>query len=779
VYCTAGFAVAWNNWQHPQVAALIPALFWATERHLQLRRASSLVPIALAAATMLVGGFPAVVAYALMVLVPYVGVRLVGDSVTGTGRVDDDPTDDSPDADRALESRPPPTRSVGGIWMAARKPLLASVTAGVGLVLGVTLAGFVVVPFQEHLGNLALDWRQQNPELHLPISALATAVVPNALGAPKDGLLIGDVNTVETLSFVGAVAVVLLAAALLLRPPAKTPWGVRGYLAVALLATVVLTYVGGPLLELAQKAPIFDTNFVGRLRSVLGFEVAVLAGLGAQSVLERRWPRTRLGWVTGIGGVLVLVGFLGAAFLEVNDLARAQGERWYVVSQAVVPAIAGVVALGVVVWLLLRRPSGGRQLLLGGLGALVALEALVLVVPRLPRIDEEDFYPATAVHDYLAEHLGSARYASSPYAMYPNTNAIYGLRTVTGHVHHQPTWGEMLAAADPAVFSQSPTYSALHTEVPVMTSPILDRMGTRYFVTSPGEAPPGTLTPPDPAATERIAVGPDGVSVTVPARRLRAVSVLLADEVGETDQLVGLAAEIEGATGQRRIFEPVGPGRFTIPVPGEDLADDGTMTVTVRSLGETPLEVFGSGGEPAIGFIEPVDDGLTLVSNDGAVVYERAGVMPRVRWAAHARVADDPGDRLALLARGLEPDTVMLAAGEGGGDGRPATVEVTQDDPEALTAEVEAEGAGWLVVADAMQHGWVATLDGEEVPLVAADHAFVAVAVPEGRHEIALRYEGEGRRTGLLLTALTVPVLAVLGGAGLLRRRRDGAQARA
>jgi hypothetical protein len=105
-------------------------------------------------------------------------------------------------------------------------------------------------------------------------------------------------------------------------------------------------------------------------------------------------------------------------------------------------------------------------------------------------------------------------------------------------------------------------------------------------------------------------------------------------------------------------------------------------------------------------------------------------------------VAKEPGDRTALLARGLEPDAVVLDAGEGGGDGEPADVDVTRDDPEVLTAAVDAEGAGWLVVADAKQHGWVATLDGDEVPLVHADHAFVAVAVPEGRHEVALHYEG-------------------------------------
>jgi uncharacterized membrane protein YfhO len=87
---------------------------------------------------------------------------------------------------------------------------------------------------------------------------------------------------------------------------------------------------------------------------------------------------------------------------------------------------------------------------------------------------------------------------------------------------------------------------------------------------------------------------------------------------------------------------------------------------------------------------------------------------------------------------------------------------VVADDPEHIRVAVDAQGAGHLVVADALQAGWEATLDGEPVPLVNADHGMVAVAVPAGSHTVDLTYQPEGRRAGLALSlAGVVSLLAV------------------
>ena len=57
-FAGSGFLVMWTNWQQPEVAALVPALFWAAERHLQRQEVASVVPVAVVLAAMLLEGSP-------------------------------------------------------------------------------------------------------------------------------------------------------------------------------------------------------------------------------------------------------------------------------------------------------------------------------------------------------------------------------------------------------------------------------------------------------------------------------------------------------------------------------------------------------------------------------------------------------------------------------------------------------------------------------------------------------------------------------------------------
>jgi uncharacterized membrane protein YfhO len=76
---------------------------------------------------------------------------------------------------------------------------------------------------------------------------------------------------------------------------------------------------------------------------------------------------------------------------------------------------------------------------------------------------------------------------------------------------------------------------------------------------------------------------------------------------------------------------------------------------------------------------------------------------------------------------------------------------------------VTALGNGWLVVADAMQQpGWSVTVDGHPAPLVPADDAMVAVAVPTGTHHVAFTYRAPGQVTGAALTAVGLLVAIIL-----------------
>jgi len=73
------------------------------------------------------------------------------------------------------------------------------------------------------------------------------------------------------------------------------------------------------------------------------------------------------------------------------------------------------------------------------------------------------------------------------------------------------------------------------------------------------------------------------------------------------------------------------------------------------------------------------------------------------------------------------------------GEGGPTRVQVLKDHPDAQDLLVEG-GGGLLVVSGLFYPGWQARLDGQSAPIVQANLALRAVAVPPGLHRVEWRY---------------------------------------
>jgi uncharacterized membrane protein YfhO len=75
------------------------------------------------------------------------------------------------------------------------------------------------------------------------------------------------------------------------------------------------------------------------------------------------------------------------------------------------------------------------------------------------------------------------------------------------------------------------------------------------------------------------------------------------------------------------------------------------------------------------------------------------------------------------------------------------------------------------VLADTFYPGWQATLDGQPVEILRANHTFRAVAFPPGEHTVVFRYLPLSFQVGAVVSLLTlfvtVGALTVLS----LRRR--------
>ena len=729
LYSTSGFLVLYNNWPQAQVATLIPALFWSVERALQLRRPSSLVPVALAVAAMVLASFPQVLILSLYLLGPYVLVRTV--------------------------RWRPAWRSLAAGW---------AVVSG-GLLLGLALTAFQLLPFVSHLGVIDLSYRQQATWAHAPTQSLLTVVAPYLFGTETSRDYFGYRNTVETLAFLGVVGTGLVLLAFVLRTRDRIPRGVPTYFLVASAALALAAYGTDDTLALAQHLPFLETSFIGRTRSVLLFSLAVLAAVGAERLLRLPSRGLAVRWL-GVVGLLVVVAGGAVAVRAALATARAADAMDSLRQGAVVPLLVAA-ALVVVLALALSRGRTGL-VAMAVLPALVAVEAAAFVGPRWPSSPEESFYPRTAVHDFLAAELGSDRYAAGGPMMFPSTNDVYRLRSVTGHAFQDPSWKEYLAAVPPGV-RQLATLTFVGKELATARSPLLDRLGARYFVNGLDLPVFGVTEPPSPAAGTVAMPAGRAVDVALTPKPRRALVLSLAAPLtGErSGSLHASFSDAQGRPLGEAVRAGLGAGRageLHLPLVAEDGPLAAATRVRLRWEGVSAVLAADAAGRPALGAVLPDDDGLRVVLAEHGVVYERLSALPRIRFAGTAVHEPDAAAGLDRLARGGVADDAVLLAGAGGdpGPGTSGQVEVLQDGTDSLRLRASSESGGWAVVADALQHGWEATVDGRRAEVVAADHVGVAVRVPPGTHDVQLRYAPPGLRTGMLVSAAALLLLVLL-----------------
>lgn len=750
VYASSGFMIGWTNWPQAAVAAMIPWLLWSVERALQLRSWRAQAPVALTVAFLLLGGFPAVTGLALYATAGFVLLRLVTRDRDGDGRV----RAAFADAGRLL----------------------------VALATGFLLAGVQLATFVYTLLDLDTRYREAGFTLTIPLRMALGTVFPNAWGTRAGEGFFLATNPIEASNYFGAAAAALALVALLLLPGPGVPRGVRTYFAVVVIVSGLLIYVQGPLLQWVGALPIFSGNPIGRLTSVLLLAASVLTGLGFDAVLAARGPRTPWSTARLAAGLAVLLGVLGVAGLWVHrqswQILGADRQRTLVVLALVCAALTAIAVL-----LAHLRPSW-RAASLAIVPVLIGVQGITAATPMWAQVDRDKFFPTTPVHTYLLEHQGSDRMAVAgdpgSRVMANGSTAYYGIRSATGHVFVRPEFAD-LEAATCATCRLSATYWVLpsRTDVELWQSGGLDRMAVRYITADPEWTLPGTV--------EQVVVGEQLVdvpiadeapmTVQIPAGPLRGIA--LDFRSGPAEAASGdLVVDVRDGTGAvltstRRLVQFVrGAAPLYVPLAGEDLPTGGTFTISVRWAGPSAAPVLAADrdGRPGLSVIRPADDGLRLAFAGGAVVWQRLDALPRVRWASQVDVIASRSARLRAVTQGpARADTVILDAAGEPAEGKPAGVTVLEDSGDRTTARVVADGAGYLVVADSVQADWTATVDGVEQPIVAADHAFGAVHVPAGTHEVSLEYTPRGATVGLAATV--VGLLALLGMALPARRR--------
>jgi membrane protein YfhO len=155
-------------------------------------------------------------------------------------------------------------------------------------------------------------------------------------------------------------------------------------------------------------------------------------------------------------------------------------------------------------------------------------------------------------------------------------------------------------------------------------------------------------------------------------------------------------------------------------------------------------------------------------------VYRLRAIQPRVRFVGQALRPSHRGDWAASLADpGYDPQHAVLLAeapAESGKAGTAGSAAILEDRPERIRIQVRAEGAGYVVLADAYAPGWRALVDGRPAPILKADGLFRAVATGPGEHEVIMTYEPT--TVGVGLTLSFAGVLFVVAWGMHQRRRR-------
>ncbi|MCM8749702.1 YfhO family protein [Thermomicrobiaceae bacterium CFH 74404] len=185
-----------------------------------------------------------------------------------------------------------------------------------------------------------------------------------------------------------------------------------------------------------------------------------------------------------------------------------------------------------------------------------------------------------------------------------------------------------------------------------------------------------------------------------------------------------------------------------------------------------PIEEVSPGAHPGK---------FSLVHQGAPWIYENRSVGPRV-WVASQAIPLPEAEQIPYLREhaGALRDVVVLDEGVpippigrpgSQGSGPAGSAEILRYENTRVVIRASLAEPAFVVLADTFYPGWEASVDGAPARLYRANHAFRAVWVPAGEHEVELRFAPTTLRLGSLVSALALLVVTGLVVLGLGRRR--------
>ena len=162
--------------------------------------------------------------------------------------------------------------------------------------------------------------------------------------------------------------------------------------------------------------------------------------------------------------------------------------------------------------------------------------------------------------------------------------------------------------------------------------------------------------------------------------------------------------------------------------------------------------------------LEPLDE-IPGLFEDPILLLGVPDPLPRAYAVGGTRTAAGIDAVGAILDPAFEPrDEVLLESGPArvAPAGFSSSVRIAGEAADRVRLEVELSTGGHVVLVDTYDPGWRASVDGRPAPLLRANVAFRAVAVPAGRHVVEMVYRPPLALAGLALSGLSFLLILAL-----------------
>ncbi|MBI4791060.1 MAG: YfhO family protein [Chloroflexi bacterium] len=180
---------------------------------------------------------------------------------------------------------------------------------------------------------------------------------------------------------------------------------------------------------------------------------------------------------------------------------------------------------------------------------------------------------------------------------------------------------------------------------------------------------------------------------------------------------------------------------------------------------ERVMLVTPEGQEVSVARLAGRDDQTLIYRTNDVAIFENPDVLPRAFLVHDARVADDQAAEQEMLRDDFKPrQTLLLADGEpvhaGDVQRDDEQVRIVEYENERVVLSVRASAEGYVLLSDAWFPGWVARLDGVQVPIRRADLIFRAVRVGPGEHRLEFEYRPQSLYVGAAVSGAALLVVA-------------------